>query len=967
MISWQSARIQADQVSDSVQRLSQLLPSSSVVKEVDWKGQDPLIPLCPSACQKLRLHHSDRVDWKLSNLHDAYRHPRLPVLLYGPRLSGKTSLIQILVECLRLANPHKVYAVEKICIGAYTEDALMSDASHSIIPQLVRHSATIVDKEVLVVLYGTWMDGVHDVLLEALCGDGVMCLKSTEQLILPENLHWCFEMSSIERVSPAHVAQCRLIHLDGQRHLKYECLLRSWLATLPVSLAFVEPLLNFLLPAVLDYIKGLDEKYRKASGYHPVKAVKHLLSVVRSLTESAVEVASKNKQAAMETEARAGVQAAILFAIQWTLAVPAYMEDRSEFSHFFHQQMDSAIQNGHLFQSARPPRENHLVFDFRLVQFQPQQTQQAGGEKGSDKAPAPTGPTFAWQLWSDELKTLPSLSRDIAVNELFIQTAESIRSHHLMSMFIQCGVPCVLVGPASSGKTAMARHYLRTRLNRATHQVIIVNASSWLDAKTAQRILMGQMERRRKSVYGPTLGKKAVIFFDDVQTERTNQRTANRIDMLLRQCIQNGQVFDGMEGGASTLIDIDFLATTRGGGLAGLDDQQQADEILEMFAPIVTDPPSLETASVILNRMLMWHLDARGFAKEFDAVIDQMINASIGIYRKVTECPVMASFPGRHCRWDLRDLMRCIHGLLLSVPETIEDVGAIKRLWLHEAVRVFSDRLPLAEPAALVAQYVEQACEAHFQTTLYDLFAQMDMVELADVSEMDIHSIFFCDFSDPKSESRSYVEVLDMEHLTQVVKGYVTEYNNMNKRPMHYLTVFRHFMRTMAKASRVLKQPSGHLVLVGPKGVGRHSLARMAGHASDCHVNQFETGGGGWNLSDWTDSFKAALVSAADDEKRSVFICSDTEFERPECRALVNHVLANGDTMYLFDAKERNELVEQMRAIDLQKEKTLQVQVDSFGHFKIGHKVFPIMDRRTGVLQPLRPCLRPGCGSRSAS
>jgi predicted AAA+ superfamily ATPase len=74
-----------------------------------------------------------------------------------------------------------------------------------------------------------------------------------------------------------------------------------------------------------------------------------------------------------------------------------------------------------------------------------------------------------------------------------------------MSLFIQCGIPCVIVGPRSSGKTATARHYLRTRLNRATHQVIIVNTSKSMDAKTAQKILMGQMERRRKSVYGPTV------------------------------------------------------------------------------------------------------------------------------------------------------------------------------------------------------------------------------------------------------------------------------------------------------------------------------------------------------------------------------------------------------------------------------------------------------------------------------
>ena len=38
------------------------------------------------------------------------------------------------------------------------------------------------------------------------------------------------------------------------------------------------------------------------------------------------------------------------------------------------------------------------------------------------------------------------------------------------------------------------------------------------------------------------MGKKAVIFFDDVQTETLNCRTANRVDMLLKQCIQHGQV-----------------------------------------------------------------------------------------------------------------------------------------------------------------------------------------------------------------------------------------------------------------------------------------------------------------------------------------------------------------------------------------------------------------------------------------
>ena len=395
-----------------------------------------------------------------------------------------------------------------------------------------------------------------------------------------------------------------------------------------------------------------------------------------------------------------------------------------------------------------------------------------------------------------------------------------------------------------------------------------------------------------------------------------------------------------MEGGPSNLIDIDFVATTRfWDETAEVDSStsdeniqrpEQPDDILQSFAPIVIEPPNLETASAILHRMLMWHLDARGFAKEFDAIMDDMINASMGLYKLLISCPLLAKYPSTSgCRWNLRDLMRCIHGLLLSVPETIEDVGAMKRLWLHEACRVYSDRLPLLDPVRLVTDLVEESCRIHFHATVSDLFAQMDMVELNDLAEMNINTIFFCDFSDPKSESRSYVEVMDMEHLTRVVNGYVTEYNNMNKRPMHYLVIFRHLMRTMTKASRVLKQPSGHLILVGPKGVGRHTLAKLAGHASDCTVTQHEPigndGGDVWNAAEWTASFKMALVAAADEDKRSIFICSDTEFEREECRSLINHVVSHGDLMYLFDNKERHEIVEQMRAIDLQKEKTLQV------------------------------------------
>lgn len=490
--SWQSARLPLDQAADGTNKLTQIIPGDQLVKS-DWT-KDPVVMACPAACQTLRLHLTEQIKWKLSHLSQAFQYARLPVLLYGLRFSGKSALLRILIESLRLAKPQRPITMERICIGAYGEEDLMSDMSTSIIPQLVQRSLDPDKGDLLIVLNGLWMTAVQDVLLEALSteGRGILILPSTEQTRLPDHVHWVFEMNSIEHVSPGHVAQCRLIHLNGQSHLTWDSLVQSWLATLPAVLHFLDPLLHVMLPAVLDYVdSSVDDKMRTASGFHPIKAVKHLLALIRCLTDPSAEALAK-KQATLDPDMRCQLQASVIFSILWTLAVPAYMDSKSAFDEFFQQQMDVCVLNGHLFASAKPPTDGGTAFDFKLML-----------QWGQSEAGKYNGPL--WQLWGEELRSLPSLSREIPVNELFIATADSLRCHHLMSLFIHCAIPCVLIGPRSSGKTATARHYLRTRLNRATHQVIIVNVSKSLDASTAQKILMGQMERRRKSVYGPTV------------------------------------------------------------------------------------------------------------------------------------------------------------------------------------------------------------------------------------------------------------------------------------------------------------------------------------------------------------------------------------------------------------------------------------------------------------------------------
>jgi dynein heavy chain len=48
----------------------------------------------------------------------------------------------------------------------------------------------------------------------------------------------------------------------------------------------------------------------------------------------------------------------------------------------------------------------------------------------------------------------------------------------------------------------------------------------------------------------------------------------------------------------------------------------------------------------------------------------------------------------------------------------------------------------------------------------------------------------YCDFAATKADQRYYTEVLDFTELTSIVERFLTEFNNMSKKPMN-IVLFR--------------------------------------------------------------------------------------------------------------------------------------------------------------------------------
>lgn len=90
--------------------------------------------------------------------------------------------------------------------------------------------------------------------------------------------------------------------------------------------------------------------------------------------------------------------------------------------------------------------------------------------------------------------------------------------------------------------------------------------------------------------------------------------------------------------------------------------------------------------------MLDGFLKAYNYSEAVLACSLPIIDSSIEIYTKIAE--VLRATPAKfHYMFNLRDVSKIIQGILMSHPKSIQTAETMQRLWVHEASRIFMDRL----------------------------------------------------------------------------------------------------------------------------------------------------------------------------------------------------------------------------------------------------------------------------------
>lgn len=94
----------------------------------------------------------------------------------------------------------------------------------------------------------------------------------------------------------------------------------------------------------------------------------------------------------------------------------------------------------------------------------------------------------------------------------------------------------------------------------------------------------------------------------------------------------------------------------------------------------------------IFTSILSYYFRSGGFAQEICGMNEKIVTATLNVYRRIGEdlrpTPVKS-----HYTFNLRDVSKVICGFCMIEKDSLTNSDVGIRLWAHECVRVFGDRL----------------------------------------------------------------------------------------------------------------------------------------------------------------------------------------------------------------------------------------------------------------------------------
>uniref|UniRef100_A0A8C6RT96 Dynein axonemal heavy chain 3 n=1 Tax=Nannospalax galili TaxID=1026970 RepID=A0A8C6RT96_NANGA len=849
-------------------------------------------------------------------------------MIVGDPMGGKTSAYKVLAAALgdlHAANQMEEFAVEYKIINpkAITMgqlygffDAVSHEWTDGVLASAFREQASSLSDDRKWIIFdgpvdAVWIENMNTVLDD----NKKLCLMSGEIIQMSPKMSLIFEPADLEQASPATVSRCGMIYMEAHQ-LGWRPLKDSYMDTLPSCLTnehkeLVEDMFMWLVQPCLDFNRLQCKFVVQTSPIHlafsMMRLYSSLLDEIRQMEEESDMYEGLSSQQIV-----LWLQGLFLFSLVWTVAGTINGESRKKFDVFF-RNLIMGMDNKHPRPKSVKLTKNNIfpergsIYDFYFLK-------QGGGH---------------WNPWTEyitkEEEMIPACAK---VSELIIPTTETARQTFFLKTYLDHEIPMLFVGPTGTGKSAISNNFL-LQLPKNTYLPNFINFSARTSANQTQDIIMSKLDRRRKGLFGPPMGKKAVVFVDDLNMPAKEVYGAQPPIELLRQWIDHGYWFDKKDTNKLDIVDV-LLLTAMGPPGGGRNDI--TGRFTRHLNIVSINAFEDEILTKIFSSIADWHF-GKGFDVMFLRYGKMLVQATKTIYRAAVE-NFLPTPSKSHYVFNLRDFSRVIQGVLLCPHTHLQDLEKFIRLWIHEVYRVFYDRLIDNEDRQIFFNMVKETTSNCFKQTVEKVLIHLSPT--GKIADDNIRSLFFGDFLKPESDQKIYDEITDLKHLTAVMEYYLEEYNNISKAPMS-LVMFKFAIEHISRICRVLKQNKGHLLLVGIGGSGRQSTTKLSTFINSYELYQIEitkkyTG------NDWREDLKKIMLQAGVATKSTVFLFSDNQIKDESFVEDINMLLNMGDVPNIFPADEKAELVEKMQTAARTEGEKIEVTPLSMYNFFIERK-----------------------------
>ncbi|CAM5127491.1 unnamed protein product [Eretmochelys imbricata] len=827
------------------------------------------------------------------------------LMLVGPAGSGKTKCYKVLAAAMTSlkgqpsvsggnyeAVNYFVLNPKSITMGQlYGEfDLLTHEWTDGILSSLIRVGAIASDTNKKWYVFdgpvdAVWIENMNTVLDD----NKKLCLSSGEIIKLTEMMTMMFEVQDLAVASPATVSRCGMVYLEPSL-LGLKPFTECWLRKIPdIMKPFSEQLTSLFsrfLEESISFVRGSVKEIIASTNSNLTMS---LLKLLECFFEPFIPIEGIRKLPREKTD-RLGelIEPWFMFSLIWSVGATGDAQSRVAFSLWLREKMASE-QIQLLF-----PEEG-LVYDYKL--------DDAGLSNPEEDVDEDVVKEVGWVNWIDSAAQF-TIVPDTSFCDIIIPTMNTVQMAHLLEMLLTNRKPVLCVGPTGTGKTLTISDKLLKNLplEYITH---FLTFSARTSANQTQDLIDSKLDKRRKGVFGPPLGKYFIFFIDDLNMPALETYGAQPPIELLRQWMDHRGWYDRKQIGTfKSLVDINFIGAMGppGGGRNAITPRLTRHFNYLSFTEM-EDSSKKTIFSTILGSWMAGLLGERSFrdpvpgAPGVEHLNEPLVDATIRVYSTITS-QLLPTPAKSHYTFNLRDLSKVFQGMLMAEACKIEDKLHLLRLWYHESCRVFRDRL------------VNDEDRIWFDDLMKSMMAEWDTT-FEEV--IPYQPVLFGDFMMPGADVKIYELIDDQEKLMRVIEEYMDEYNQINTTKMK-LVLFMDAMQHICRISRILRQALGNALLLGVGGSGRESLTRLASHMADYECFQIELSKN-YGMAEWREDVKKIMLKAGLQRLPITFLFTDSQIKSESFLEDINNVLNSGDIPNLYAPDEQDQIMTTMKPI----------------------------------------------------